>query len=296
MQITGLHNPAGLPAGPLLLQDAALPRLLEIWPRIQSLDREPGAVLYTDDDMDFLPVTDPRDLYDMPAPGVAVITARGVLLTRFGWLGCPDATGYDLLTAAFDAAFAAPDVRGIILHLDSPGGMATGCPELAARIEAGQAETGKVVGAVCDHHAYSAAYWLASACDWISVPPSGGVGSIGALSVAVSLADMLQHAGIAVHVTRSAPGKALGMVVEPIGERFKTEEQRAIDGLGGEFVAHVARRRGLAAEIVAGTEAGCFSGPPGTREARSLGLVDFISPGGAAIAAFARALKEDNRK
>src|SRR5690606_7182129 len=71
-----------------------------------------------------------RDLLTRPAEriasaleispeGLAVIGISGPLVTRQNWW-----RGYDAIEAELQAALSAPEVREIVLHLDTPGGMA----------------------------------------------------------------------------------------------------------------------------------------------------------------------------
>ena len=69
---------------------------------------------------------------------------------------------YGEIIARLDAALADPQVAGILLDLDSPGGEASGVFELAERIRA--ASTIKPIWAHANDAAYSAAYAIAAAC------------------------------------------------------------------------------------------------------------------------------------
>ena len=110
--------------------------------------------------------------------GIAIIPVEGTLVNKLGtlnpWSGM---TGYDGLTVKLSAALEDADVRGILFDIESPGGEVAGCFDLADRIFEGR-ET-KPIWASLSEEAYSAAYALASQCDRIIVPRTGGAGSIG---------------------------------------------------------------------------------------------------------------------
>lgn len=212
------------------------------------------------------------------APGVVHLQALGMLVTRTPWLPLPmPVTGYDLLTAQFTRAFADPSVKAILFEIDSPGGMVGGCPELAALIRTGGMETGKPVAAILSPQAYSAAYWLAAACCFISVPESGGCGNIGCISVRTTEARKLQAEGIDVAVTRSGPFKGLGNPLEPFSPDFLAEEQAAIDAMAAKFAADVAAYRGVPVQRITETGGAAFTGPGAVQRALGLGLVDEIA-------------------
>ena len=76
--------------------------------------------------------------------------------------------------AVFQQADQDPNVRAILLDIDSPGGSVEMVAEAAAMIAAAP----KSVTAIANTMAGSAAYYLASQADEVVVTPSGMVGSI----------------------------------------------------------------------------------------------------------------------
>src|SRR5581483_9650939 len=79
-------------------------------------------------------------------------------------------------------AVADQDVAGILLAIDSPGGTVAGTDDLAAEVR--QARTSKPVWAAIDDLGASAAYWVASQTQRVTVnSPTALVGSIGTLQV-----------------------------------------------------------------------------------------------------------------
>ena len=98
--------------------------------------------------------------------GVAVIKVSGPLfryanlMTRI----C-GATSYELLAQDFNKAVQNPNIKGILLDIDSPGGEVNGCSELSDMIY--QARGTKPIIAYASGACCSGAYWIASACDKI---------------------------------------------------------------------------------------------------------------------------------
>ena len=116
--------------------------------------------------------------------GIAVVPVYGTLVRRA--LGLDAASGlasYSELGAMLDAAAADPDVSGILLDIDSPGGEAGGVFELAQRVRA--ADAIKPVWAIASDSAYSAAYAIACAASRVFITQTGGVGSIGVIAMHV---------------------------------------------------------------------------------------------------------------
>ncbi len=213
--------------------------------------------------------------YDVIA-GVAVIGVRGVLVQRLGtlrpwgdWV-----TGYDGIRANLLMALADPEVKAIAFSIASPGGEVSGCFDLADTIHAARGD--KPIWAICAEDAYSAAYAIASACDHITVPRTGGVGSIGVIAMLVDFSQALAEGGIAVHfihhgARKAEVGRAQYEGVKPdLLKRLQVE----IDAVGELFVETVARNRGIPAKSILALEAACV--PALTGQALKTRLADAV--------------------
>ncbi|MEL6220212.1 MAG: S49 family peptidase, partial [Pseudomonadota bacterium] len=162
--------------------------------------------------------------YDM-AGSIAVIPVMGLLLPDFPWIGCPWATGCAQLRWQIREALGDDAVAGIALHVDSPGGYVGGVDQTASLIRAVR-ET-KPVASIVAEHAFSAAYWIASAADTISAPRLGGVGHIGVLMAHFDFTAMLADEGIKVTLFRSGARKAEGHPLEPMTDAIAAGEVEA---------------------------------------------------------------------
>ena len=96
--------------------------------------------------------------------GVAVVPITGPIF-RYANLftQISGATSLDVLAKDFASALGNPEVRAIVLEINSPGGQATGISEFAAQVRA----AAKPVVAYVDGMAASAAYWIAAAAPQI---------------------------------------------------------------------------------------------------------------------------------
>ena len=90
------------------------------------------------------------------------------------------ATSTDVIARDFSAALNNPQVRGIVLDIDSPGGEAGGINELSRMIAAGRQK--KPVMAYVGDVGASAAYWIASGASQIVADRAAVVGSIGVVA------------------------------------------------------------------------------------------------------------------
>jgi signal peptide peptidase SppA len=191
--------------------------------------------------------------------GIAVIPIHGSLVKRsLGMEAASGLTSYGEIAAMLDAALADPQVSGILLDIDSPGGEASGSFELARRVR--EVAVQKPVWAVANDAAYSAAYAIAASAQRLFVTETGGVGSIGVIALHVD--QSVKDAKDGYHYTAITAGahKNDYSPHEPLSGAAKTELQGEVDRLYAIFTEHVAAMRGLDLEVVRATEAGLFFG------------------------------------
>lgn len=202
---------------------------------------------------------------------IAVVPVQGIL-TKDGpaWYG----SNYDRISSAVAAAAADPDVKHIVLHVDSPGGEVMGCAETGATIAA--AAKVKPVTAMVDGQATSAAYWLASQARNISLTPSGEVGSVGIRMMHVDFSKSLEDDGIKITELHAGAYKTEFSPYSPLTLEASANMQMRLDDTHKAFMTAVASGRGDRAsqEMREGNfgEARCFSAP----QAVGHGLVDMV--------------------
>jgi signal peptide peptidase SppA len=244
-------------------------------------------------DMPSMPTMD-MAVYQRPpaatAPeGIAVIPIHGSLVKRsLGMEAASGLTSYGDIAAMLDAALADPQVSGILLDIDSPGGEASGSFELARRVR--EVAALKPVWAVANDAAYSAAYAIAASAQRLFVTETGGVGSIGviALHVDQSVKDAMEG----YHFTAITAGahKNDYSPHEPLSDAAKTELQGEVDRLYAIFTEHVAAMRGLDLAAVRATEAGLYFGT----NAVAQGLADGVQTLDATFSQFHQFLNARN--
>jgi signal peptide peptidase SppA len=227
----------------------------------------PLALEYYDED-DLQPVEETP--YDRVG-GVAVIPVRGTLVQRTGTMRpYSGMTGYDGIRKSLALALNDDTIDAIVLDIDSPGGEVAGVFDLADAIAAARGQ--KPIRAILAENAFSAAYALASSADKITVPRTGGTGSIGIICMHVDFSKALAEAGIAVTMITYGARKAEGNEYQPLTEGALARFQADVDRMGELFVDLVARNRGLTAAKVRATEANTFLGAMGVEA----GLADAV--------------------
>ncbi len=184
--------------------------------------------------------------------GVAVITIAGPIVPRAGMI---DQTSSELrsvegIQQEFRAAMADPAVAAVLLNIDSPGGSSDLIPELGAEIFAARGR--KPIVAVANTFAASAAYWLAAQADELLVTPSGEVGSIGVYAAHQDVSKAMADKGVKTSFITAdiGPHKVDGNPFEPLSDRARADIQRKVDAIGAEFVAAVAKGRGVSEKTV----------------------------------------------
>jgi ClpP class serine protease len=214
----------------------------------------------------------PRAGYDLVA-GVSIIQAEGMLVQRTGHLRpYSGMTGYDGLRENLLTSVADPQVDGIVFDFNSGGGEVSGCFDLADTIYACRGK--KPIWAICSDHAYSAAYALASACDRVIVPRTGGVGSIGVITMMVDYSAAISKSGLSVHFVHYGARKAeeTRQMHTGIQPELLARVQADVTMMGDLFVETVARNRGMSVAAVKAQEADYFLGERGVLE----GLADAV--------------------
>lgn len=252
--------------------------------QIERVARGPMAYDEHEDDYS-APGRNHREGYDIVG-GVAIIPIAGTLVQKLGTLRpYSGMTGYDGIRQNFMTAMSDPDVKAIMLDIDSPGGEVSGCFDLVDAIY--KARGTKPIWSVLNESAYSAGYALASAADRIVVPRTGGVGSIGVIWMHMDWSKALTSAGFKVTFITYGDLKADGHPEIPLSEDARTRFQSDITTMGELFVSTVARNRNISAKAVRDTQAATYLGAAGV----SQGLADEVM---APDAAFRALLAEIN--
>lgn len=181
------------------------------------------------------------------APGsVAVLNVFGPMAQRMSLFSeISGGTSTENLQATFQAAMADPNIGGIVLNIDSPGGSVYGVQELGAVIAAGVASGSKPVVAVANSMAASAAYWIGSQAGELVVTPGGEVGSIGVIAAHEDVSQAADAAGLKVSFITAPEGgyKAEGNSYQPLSAEARDHLQGVINEYYDAFVRAVASGR-----------------------------------------------------
>ena len=181
--------------------------------------------------------------------GVALIPVHGVLAPRMNlMMDISGGTSTQVLAQQIRQAAADPDVREIVLDIDSPGGDAIGNEEVAQLIR--EVRQQKPVTAVATNLMASAAYYIGSAATEVVASPSAEIGSIGTYLIHFETSRADENAGVRYSVIKAGRHKAAGNRVEPLTSESRQALQERVDALNSQFVAAVAANRGRSVQEV----------------------------------------------
>lgn len=204
--------------------------------------------------------------------GIAIIPVYGTLVQKLGTLRpYSGMTGYDGIRRVFLTAVNDPEVKGICLDIDSPGGEVAGCFDLVDLIYAERGK--KPIHAILSENAFSAAYAIASAADKIYVPRTGGVGSVGVIVIHCDWSQRIKDDGLKVSIITYGNRKAESNPYVALSDEAKAAIQHDVDEMGRLFVSTVSRNRGLSETVIRNTQAACYLAAEGVH----MGLADVVA-------------------
>ena len=194
--------------------------------------------------------------YDLDG-GIAIIPIQGTLVKRgSGMSAMSGMSGYEALAKCVAQAVADPNVKGILLDVDSPGGEVDGCPDLADLIYGLRGTIPTC--AVCNDQTCSAAYWIASGADQVFVTRTGMIGSISCFMLHRNQAGADKAAGL--DYTYVMPDedeyKTEGNPHQPLSDHALSTMTAEVTRIRNMFVSAVARNRSVSADSILALKGG----------------------------------------
>lgn len=200
-------------------------------------------------------------------PLYGLISQRAGLMTEYS-----GGTSAEAFASTLRALAADPGIVAIVIDVDSPGGGVYGVPEAAQAIY--EARAAKPIVAVSNSLNASAAYWLTSQAHEIVASPSSETGSIGVYMAHTDKSGAAAASGVKYTLVSAGKYKTEGNPFEPLADEALGEMQARVDRVYGDFIAGVARGRGVSEESV---RSGYGQGRVvGAKQAVSLNLADRV--------------------
>jgi len=202
-------------------------------------------------------------------PCIGVVRVHGAIVQG----GSPFARGATEpeVVGAIRAAREDRRVRGVVLHIDSPGGSALASARMHRELELCAAE--KPLVAAMANVAASGGYYVAAPAHAIVAQPVTITGSIGVISARLALGPVLDRLGVHVESLKRGERADLFDSIHPLRPEERAALEHEIEGTYGEFIAVVARGRKKTADEVEGLAQGrVWTG----EDAHARGLVDLL--------------------
>lgn len=172
-----------------------------------------------------------------------------------------------------EKAFANPNVKAVVLSIDSPGGAPVESERIYTAIGSLKRKHSKPVVAVINNIGASAAFLIALHADKIVAGKYSLVGSIGAIMAPWQLDRAIAKFDVTQRVYASGRLKSFLNPFTPVSPEVDMKAQKLVDQLGTFFLEEVKARRGT--RLKQGVDVATGEVWPGP-EAKDLGLVDSV--------------------
>lgn len=209
------------------------------------------------------------------APKIALIDIEGMIShAPQPGLFAGSGNSVDELAARLEKAEQDPDVRAVILRINSPGGTVAASETMYTEIEGFRARSRKPVVVSMAEMAASGGYYISLAADRVMAQPSSITGSIGVLMQTMNFSKGMAMIGIESRTVKSGPMKDTANPFEPIREEQYAILQGTVDDFYEAFRGLVRERRtGVdPSRFDTLTDGRIFTG----RQALEAGLVDSL--------------------
>ena len=225
---------------------------------------------YSDEDMVFADRN-----YEITGDGTAVLELKGSFINAnlppfierlFG------VRGYASMQRDFEALAQDPEVKRVILDVDSGGGATSGIYDTIQALSDLRAV--KSVATYSSNFMCSAVYWIGSSVDMVGTSPMCASGNIGAMLIHTEHSGSLQQHGVKATIIRSRPNKGLGTSVEPLSPEARVELESHVNFIHDKFVEQVSTNRRISVETL---ESGISDGKVFfAQDAKKNGLIDIV--------------------
>ena len=180
---------------------------------------------------------------------------------------------FEATTLALYSAKINKNVKAVILYLNTPGGSAYPCLEIASYVKALAEE--KPVIAVMGAQCTSGGYYIASFATYVYARENTLTGGVGVISVWVDLSEYYEQEGIKIWVWQKGEEKDLGADWRSPTEEENASIQAEVDALFVKLISDVTTNRDEKLSEYAVSIIGSGAVFLGS-EAKDLGLIDEV--------------------
>ena len=201
------------------------------------------------------------------------LNITGTLVAKAGEIDadCMELTSYEKLHATFQKQVN-EGIQELVLHVNSGGGSAFSCFEMAKEVKDLATSKGIKIYAWVDGLSASAAYAWTSIADEIVARKDSEVGSVGVVVQLINNSKMLENIGITRQFVYHGDQKIPFTDSGEFSPQFISSIQKKVDKTGLEFNTFVASNRNMSVEDVIATNAEVFDAD----QALAVGFIDKI--------------------
>lgn len=175
---------------------------------------------------------------DAKGPGgkIAVVELEGMIVNAKtgGFMG-PQENGVNRFAESLTRAEEDPEVKAVVLRINSPGGAVSASDTLYEEVKRFKARSKKPVIAAVQDVGASGAYYVACAADEIIVQPTSIVGSIGVIFQTFNVSGAMMRIGVTSDAIKSDKNKDAGSPFRAMTEDERAIFQKMIDDYYGRF-------------------------------------------------------------
>lgn len=174
---------------------------------------------------------------------IAVVELEGMIVNAKtgGFMG-PQENGVNRFAESLTRAEEDPEVRAVVLRINSPGGAVSASDTLYEEVKRFKARSKKPVIAAVQDVGASGAYYVACAADEIIVQPTSIVGSIGVIFQTFNVSGAMVKLGVTSDAIKSDKNKDAGSPFRTMTADERAIFQKMIDDYYGRFKGIVQSR------------------------------------------------------
>ncbi|WP_284139566.1 MULTISPECIES: signal peptide peptidase SppA [unclassified Virgibacillus] len=182
---------------------------------------------------------------------IAILHLEGIIQSSgAGGIVTTNTYNHKRFVDMLDQAADDPNVEGIILRVNTPGGGVVESAEIHEKVVEIQAENEKPVYVSMGNTAASGGYYIAAPAEKIIAHPATLTGSIGVIMESLNYAELAKKLGIDVNTIKSGEYKDIMSSSRPMTEEERAILQAMIDELYDEFVQVIVDGREMPEEKV----------------------------------------------
>jgi len=207
---------------------------------------------------------------------IAIIPIQGTILSQSSSFFPEQEAISSTIISYIEKADKNPQVKGILLEINSPGGTVLASKEIAQAVK----NTKKPTIALIKDIGTSGAYWVASASDKIIADPLSITGSIGVIGSYLEFSGLFEKYGITYQQLISGSQKDIGTPYKELTPEEKALLQQRLDTIHSHFIKEISINRNIPESRVRELATGIFYLG---EQAKVLGLVDELGDKNKAI-------------